>query len=78
MLQMWPGVPSASPAPRCEDGPAASPGCGPAVRALAEQQLLNLAALGILRGLGVPGSLRAVQMGRQSLRAPGLIICLDC
>lgn len=76
-LQMWPGVPRASTAPRHRDGPAPSAGGGPAVGALAEQQLISLAALGVLQALGEPGSLCAAQMGRKSQRAPGLIIHLD-
>lgn len=76
-LQMWPRVPRASPAPRHRDRPAPSAGGGPAVGALAEQQLINLAALGVLQAVGEPGSLCAAQVGRKSQRAPGLIIHLD-
>lgn len=79
-------------APRCRCGPE-SPGprqppgtgrgCslaggGPAVGALAEQQLINLAALGVLQALGEPGGRHAARMGRKSQRAPGLIVRPDC
>lgn len=70
-----------SPGPReppgTETGLLPRPGGGPAVGALAEQQLINLAALGVLQAVGEPGSLCAAQMGRKSQRAPGLIIHLD-
>lgn len=77
-LQMWARVPRASPAPRHREGPAPSAGGGPAVGALAEQQLINLAALGVLQALGEPGGRHAARMGRKSQRAPGLIVHLDC